>query len=500
MTAVVQAGASSTCLSTWDSVNWTVVKQQVNRLQMRIAKAEREGKRGKVKALQWMLTHSFTAKCLAVKRVVQNTGKRTSGVDKVIWSTSKQKMKGVQSIKRKVYKAFPLRRIYIPKKNGKQRPLGIPTMADRAMQALYLLALEPISETRADGNSYGFRPKRSTADAIAQCFIVLARKRSAQWVLEADIKACFDCISHQWLEDNIPMDKSILRQWLSAGYIEKGLFYTTKEGTPQGGIASPTLANMALDGLEETIKRATKGCRKINFVRYADDFIVTSDRRDVLDNKVKPAIIAFLQERGLLLSEEKTKITHIESGFDFLGFNVRKYDGKLLIKPAKKNVKSLLDKVRQIVKSNGTSKTELLIYQLNSVLRGWANYFRHVVSKKIFSYIDEQLFWILGRWMHRRHSNKSWSWRFKRYYHSIGQNNWRFFSRIRKPDGSLAIVDLLRVDATPIKRHIKIQSCATPYDPAFIEYFSCRKPTGRKFTKRAVRINGVLSSWAFNMS
>jgi len=298
---------------------------------------------------------------------------------------------------------------------------------------------------------------------------------------------------HQWLEDNIPMDKTILKQWLSAGYMEKGLFNTTEEGTPQGGIASPTLANMALDGLEETIKTATKGCRKVHMVRYADDFIVTSDTPDVLVTKVKPAIEVFLQERGLLLSEEKTKITYIYEGFDFLGLNIRKYNnGKLLIKPAKKSVKSLLDKVREIVHSNLTSKTEHLISQLNPVLRGWTNYFRHYVSKETFSYIDHQLFLILGRWIKRRHPNKSWKWRFHRYYRTIGMNHWCFFARIRNSFGELAFVELIQVATTPIRRHIKIRSIATPYDPSFKEYF-----LRRNTIKRLKNYGGVHFSWAF---
>ena len=188
------------------------------------------------------------------------------------------------------------------------------------MQALHLLALEPVSETLADRNSYGFRPYRSTADAIGQCFTVLAQKQSAQWILEGDIKACFDRISHRWLERHIPVDKAILKKWLAAGYIEKEVFYSTKAGTPQGGIASPAIANMALDGLEQAVIKAAPHNAKIHYVRFADDFIVTGASKEILEQRVKPAIETFLQARGLELSLEKTRITHIDNGFDFLGF------------------------------------------------------------------------------------------------------------------------------------------------------------------------------------
>lgn len=204
---------------TWQGINWYQVIQQVKRLQARIIKATKEGRHDKVKALQWLLTHSFSGKALAVKRVTMNRGKYTPGVDNDIWKTPKTKTNAIASHKRRGYKPLPLRRIHIPKKNGKTRPLGIPTMKDRAMQALYLLALEPVAETTADGNSYGFRPWRSTADAAEQCFICLAKRDSAQWVLEADIAACFDAISHEWLIDNIPVDTAILRRWLKTGFV-----------------------------------------------------------------------------------------------------------------------------------------------------------------------------------------------------------------------------------------------------------------------------------------
>lgn len=234
MTAI-KAGASSACQS-WNNIDPDAMQQQVTRLQMRIAKAIKEGKHGKAKALQWLLTHSFAAKYLAVKRVTENKGKKTPGIDGARWLTPEAKYSATLSLKRKGYKASPLRRIYIPKPNGKQRPLGIPTMKDRAMQALYALALSPIAETLADPNSYGFRPKRSTADAIAQCFNALVKKHSAKWVFEADIKACFDNINHDWLMRHIPMDKMLLSQWLKSGYMENDLLYATEGGTPQGGL------------------------------------------------------------------------------------------------------------------------------------------------------------------------------------------------------------------------------------------------------------------------
>ncbi len=404
----------------WKSIDWKTLGEHVRRLQVRIAKAVKENRWGKVKALQWLSTHSFYAKLLAIKRVTSNRGKYTPGVDKKIWSTDCHKMRAVNDLHRRTYRPKPLRRIYIPEKNGKKRPPGIPTMKDRAMQALHKLALDPVAETTADPNSYGFRPYRGCADAIGQCFISLAKSYSPEWILEGDIKAFFDEISHRWMLDNIPMDKRTLRKWLKSGYMEGGKLYPTFRGTPQGGIISPTLANMVLDGLEAAAKSAAPKRiqgnirSKINVIRYADDFVITGNSKEMLEG-VKPEIEAFLAQRGLSLSAEKTLITRIEDGFDFLGQNPRKYDGKLLIKPARKNVKAFLGNIRETIRKHAASRTDILIRALNPKIRGWADYHRHVVSGRIFGLVDNRIYKYIWQWMRRKHPGKRKSWLVEKY-------------------------------------------------------------------------------------
>jgi RNA-directed DNA polymerase len=346
MNAEQSACASSGGESQWNQLDWNQCERQIRRLQARIVKATRAGRWGKVKSLQRLLTHSFNGKALAIKRVTENRGKETPGVDGAVWQSPEAKYKSIGSLRRRGYQPQPLRRVYIPKANGKLRPLGIPTMKDRAMQALHLLALAPVAETLADPNSYGFRPARSTADAIEQSFKLLSRKSAPTWVMEGDIQGCFDNISHEWMLQHIPSDTEVLRKWLSAGYVEKRTLFPTEAGTPQGGIISPTLANLTLDGLEKVLRqtfqrkdiaRGKKYNPKVGLVRYADDFIITGDSRELLENEVRPLVERFLNERGLRLSPDKTRVTHINDGFDFLGQNLRKYGGKLLVKPSQKN-------------------------------------------------------------------------------------------------------------------------------------------------------------------
>jgi RNA-directed DNA polymerase len=276
--AIPTAGAASHTTLDWHSIDWYQVQRTVRRLQARIVKAQQEGRPGKVKALQRLLTHSFSGKALAVRRVTENQGKRTPGGDRITWSTPAKKATALLGLRQCGYRPQPVRRVYIRKSNGKKRPLGIATMHDRAMQALYLLALDPIAETTADPNSYGFRKERSTADAIEQCFTTLGKGKSPQWILEGDIKSCYDEISHEWMLANIPMEKTILRKWLKAGFMEKHVLHPTDAGTPQGAVCSPVLANLTLDGLEWDLKerfpKPKSGYNaKVNLVRYADDFV-----------------------------------------------------------------------------------------------------------------------------------------------------------------------------------------------------------------------------------
>ena len=347
------------------------------------------------------------------------------------------------------------------------------------MQALYKLALDPIAETTGDPNSYGFRKGRAPADAIQQCFILLCRKNSAQWILEGDIKSCFDGISHQWLLTHVPTEKPILRQWLKAGYIELDKWHETESGTPQGGVVSPVLMNMTLDGLEAELKAkfpSHKG-QKVHLVRFADDFIVTGSNPELLEQEIKPLIEQFLQGRGLQLSAEKTHITHIKEGVDFLGQNIRKYDEKLFIKPAQKSIKAFLSKARTIIKGNKQATAGQLISQLNPIITGWVNYHCHIVSKETFARIDHEIFLAIWHWAKRRHPHKSARWIKKKYFLSTKHSNWVFYGERTGKDGKTERCRLRKAAHKPIQRHIKVKGLANPYDPQWEPYFEKRLDT-----------------------
>lgn len=496
--------ASPGIATCWEAIDWQKVLAYVKKLQVRIVKAQKEGHYSKVKSLQWLLTHSFYAKALAVKRVTSNQGKRTSGVDHELWLTPQAKWSAISKLNRRGYRPQPLRRHYIPKKNGKMRPLGIPTMTDRAMQTLYKFSLEPIAETYADPNSYGFRIGRSTHDAIEQCFTDPNKGKSPEWILEGDIKGCFDHISHEWLLENIPMDTQILEKWLKCGYVETRKLFPTDEGAPQGGTISPTLMNMTLDGLERLLQERLPTRQKVNgrthfnklnFVRYADDFIITGESPEFLRDKVLPIVKEFLTERGLQLSEEKTVITHIEDGFDFLGKNIREYNGKLLIKPSKTSVKSFLEKVRSIIKGNKSTKQETLIRKLNPVIRGWVNNQRYVVSSKVFSRVDYEIYKCLWQWAKRRHKKKSHKWIAQKYWHHIGSRQWTFSVPYenQSTEGEPLYCKLEYATDTKIIRFKKIVAEANPFDEYWTDYFEERE--GEKLLNSTKGREKLLTIW-----
>lgn len=471
----------------WHTINWYQVNKVVTKLQARIVKAQKKGQTNKVKSLSRILTRSFSGKATAVKQVTSNDGAKTPGVDGIIWKTPNQRADAIGQLTQKGYKAKPLRRVYIDKGNGKKRPLGIPTMRDRAMQALYLLALDPVAECTADEYSFGFRKKRSCFDAVDICFKSLSRKNSSQWILEGDIKGCFDNISHNWLLTNIPMEKRMLRKWLKAGHVEKNSFYRPEDGTPQGGIISPVLANMTLDGLENLLyKRFKKKWRynrkeiwgthfltqnpQMNFIRYADDFVITCNSKELLEKKVIPVVKEFMKERGLMLSPEKTLVTNINDGFDFLSFNIRKYGKKLLIKPSKKSVKKIKSGIKDIISNNKTVPAHKLIEMLNPKLRGWCNYHKHVVSKATFKSIENYCWQRIWKWTERRHSKKKKNWICNKYYTSIGKRNWIFFGD--RPDGIRRYIFF--PTRVKIVRHVAVVKDSNPYDPKWREYFDER--------------------------
>lgn len=467
----------------WHEINWTVAEVVVNRLQIRIVKAVQAGKWRLVKRLQKLLCNSFYAKALAVKRVVTNKGKKTPGIDGIVWKKAEDKAKAIYELDTLTYHAKPLKRVYIEKYGKKEkRPLGIPTMHDRAMQGLQLLALEPIAETTADRSSFGFRRNRNAQDAMEYLFKLLSRSFSPQWILEGDIKGCFDHISHKWMLKNITSDKRVMKEFLKCGYIDKKKLFPTIEGSPQGGLISPAYANLTLDGLEDLLlnRYSTSSTghynpnynkHKVHLCRYADDFIVTADNKETLA-EIKEIIGEFLEDRGLKLSEEKTVITNINDGFDFLGWNFRKYKGKLLIQPSNKSKKKITQKLSLTVKHYRQADQDLLIKKLNEITKGWAEYHHCVCAKSTFSLIDHRLWEMLWKWAKRRHPKKNHKWIKARYWKNSGNRNWIF-----RTDAAV----LFQMSDMPIVRISSLDRKANPF--LHQDYFERRMETHKKKRK-----------------
>lgn len=371
--------AASDRISCWEAIDLRKAETCVKKLQKCISKAWTDDEFDKAVSLQHKMIHSFYAKALSVYIVTSNKGKKSPGVDGVVGKdmSPEEKWNILMSMKRRGYSSMPLRRRYVPKPNGKLRPLSIPTIRDRAMQTLHKLALEPIAETTADPHSYGFRPGRSTKHAIRRCIKVLSAPAGPEWILEGDIQGCFDNISHDWIMEHIPMDKKTLAEFLQCGYVDEGRLYPTSAGVPQGGSISTVICNMVLDGMEPMLMKEFG--HEVQFVRYADDFIITGADPYLLRHRVMPLVESFMAERGLHLSPEKTLITHIENGFDFLGWNVRKQGRNILITPSQKNLDAFIGKVRDRVENNKGKSADELWKVLKHLIASWINYHKDIV-------------------------------------------------------------------------------------------------------------------------
>jgi RNA-directed DNA polymerase len=460
----------------WKSLPWKKMQRNVSRLQQRIYRAERRGDWKQVHNLQRLLLHSWSVRCLAVRRVTQdNRGKRTPGVDGVASLTPEQRMALIEELQSlSDWTVDPIRRTYIEKRGTtEKRGLGIPTMRDRAMQALVKLALEPEWEAKFEPNSYGFRPGRSAHDAIGAIFNFIRFK--SKYVLDADIEKCFDYIGHEALLKKLNTIQPIarlVRGWLKAGIVDGDKMLFPEAGTPQGGVISPLLCNVALHGLEVTLIAVSKRYR-IAVIRYADDLVILCEDLETL-TKAKEKAEAWLAEIGLRLKPSKTRVTHTldeydgNVGFDFLGFNIRQYrvgkhrtrtyrgkpGFKTLIKPSRSAVKRHLHEIRDIIRRHRGAPQAALIAKLNPVIRGWAQYYRACVAKRVFSKTDQQVYEKLAQWAQYRHRNKTGEWHYQRYWQ-------RKKGRVSFCDGTST---LARHTDTPIVRHAKVRGDKSPYD------------------------------------
>jgi RNA-directed DNA polymerase len=484
----------------WNEIDWKTVEIAVFKLQKRIFRASQAGNVKLVHRLQRLLTNSYYGKLWATRKVTQdNQGKKTAGVDGVKSLTPKQRLEMVKNLKLKD-KSKPTRRVWIPKPNGEKRPLGIPTIYERVVQCLVKLALEPEWESCFEGNSYGFRPGRSCHDAIQAIFNQI--RYMPKYVLDADISKCFDKIDHKKLLtklESYPKLRNQVKAWLKSGVIDDNQLFSTEEGTPQGGVVSPLLANIALHGMELEIKkfaRTWKGNKNnneqsVSLIRYADDFVILHKNLDIV-LKCKEIIENWLVDIGLELKPSKTKVSHTlkqhngNVGFDFLGFTIRQFptgshhsgkssNGQLLgfktiIKPSKQKIRLHIKKLGEVIRAHKSAPQVALIKKLNPIIKGWSNYYSSVCSKEEFSYCDHILYQQLKRWAQRRHPTKSKKWVKNKYWHTVGNRNWVFGIKYKEGNN---LFELTEHQKTPITRHVKVKGDASPFD-GNLTYWSSR--------------------------
>jgi RNA-directed DNA polymerase len=469
----------------WREMDWAAVEDEVRRLRQRIFTASRDGDLRKVRNLQKLMLRSRANAVLSVRRVTEvNAGRKTAGIDGKVVVTALGKSFLADSVQHcdALWKPKPVKRVYISKANGKQRPLGIPVIFDRALQAHVVNALEPEWEARFEPKSYGFRPGRGCHDAISAIFLTVKGNNPQRcWVLDADLAGAFDRIDHSHLLQAIGTfpARGLVERWLKAGVIEKGRLAPTEEGTPQGGVISPALLNVALHGMEQAAGvryhgvgsrpgAVVAGCPVV--VRYADDLVALCVSREQAE-EVKARLAAWLAPRGLAFNEDKTRVVHLDDGFDFLGFNIRRYRGKLLIKPSKAAVQRIRKRLAAEMLALRGANAEAVLIRLNPIIRGWSAYYRSVVSSEVFNSLDDYVWKLTFKWARYSHPNKSRHWVVDRYFGEFNRSRrarWVFGDR---NSGAY----LLKFSWTKIVRHQLVPGTASPDDPALSEYWSRRR-------------------------